>query len=501
MSAEAKVEQESPDYSRLVVVSNRLPVVLSRDSGGRPHLAPGHGGVVTALAPVLRNRGGTWIGWSGSAEPDVQALLAGASQRAGYTLVPVALTAEEVRDFYYGFSNQVLWPMFHDLVGRAHFAPQYWRQYQVVNRKFAEVIAAGTSPTDYVWVHDYHLMLVAQNLAEMSAPRRLGFFLHIPFPPLDVFVKIPWRGELLRSLLRFELIGLQTARDRGNFLQCLRRLVRSVHISREGSLSVVVLPDGHRVRVGSFPISIDFEEFAAGAASRDVAEASWYLHEKHPERQIILGVDRLDYTKGIPQRLDAFELALQRHPDLHGRVVLMQVVVPSRDVVPEYESLKRDIERRVGEINGRFTRHGWVPIHYIYRSLSRLELLAHYRTAEIALITPLKDGMNLVAKEFCAASTEEQSVLILSEFAGAAAQLHRGALLVNPYDVEGMAEAIHRAVEMPAPERRERMHRLRQEVRRYNIYWWLDRFLDAGFGRRLSSFAVQEAPFDQIEFV
>jgi trehalose 6-phosphate synthase/phosphatase len=501
MSADAKAEHEEPDYSRLVVVSNRLPVVLSRDSAGRPHLAPGHGGVVTALAPVLRNRGGTWIGWSGSAQPDVQALLADASQRAGYTLVPVPLTAEDERDFYYGFSNQVLWPMFHDLVGRAHFAPRYWRQYQIVNRKFAEVIATVTKSTDYVWVHDYHLMLVANQMAEMSVRRRLGFFLHIPFPPLDVFVKIPWRADLLRGLLRFELIGFQTARDRGNFLQCLRRLVRSVHISRDGPLSVVVLPDGHRVRVGSFPISIDFQEFSGGAASREVAEASWYLHEKHPERQIILGVDRLDYTKGIPQRLDAYELALQRYPELHERIVLMQVVVPSRDKVPEYDALKRDIERRVGEINGRYTRQGWVPIHYIYRSLPRMELLAHYRTAEIALVTPLKDGMNLVAKEFCAASTEGQSVLILSEFAGAAAQLHRGAILVNPYDVEGMADALHQAVLMPPAERRERMRRLRNEVRRYNIYWWLDRFLDAAFGRRLSSFAVQEAPFEQIEFV
>ncbi len=497
---DARAEQEGPGYNRLVVVSNRLPVVLSRDPSGTPHLAPGHGGVVTALAPVLRNRGGIWIGWSGSAEADVQALLAGASQRAGYTLVPVALTAEEERDFYYGFSNQVLWPMFHDLVGRAHFAPQYWRQYQTVNRKFAEVIAAATNLNDYVWVHDYHLMLVAHHLTEMAERRRLGFFLHVPFPPLDVFVKIPWRGDLLRGLLRFELIGFQTARDRSNFLQCLRRLVRSVHISREGALSVVVLPDGHRVRVGSFPISIDFQEFSGMAASREVAEASWYLHEKHPEQQIILGVDRLDYTKGIPQRLDAYDLALQRHPDLHGRVVLKQIVVPSRDIVPEYEALKHEIERRVGEINGRFTRQGWVPIHYVYRSLSRMRLLAHYRTAEIALVTPLKDGMNLVAKEFCAASTEEQSVLILSEFAGAAAQLHRGALLVNPYDVEGVAEAIHQAVIMPAVDRLERMRRMRIEVKRYDIYWWLDRFLDAAFGRRLSSFAVHEAPFEQIEF-
>ncbi len=492
--------ETNPGYERLVVVSNRLPVVLSRDAAGEVSLSPGQGGLVTALAPVLRDRGGVWIGWTGTDAPTPEELFSSVRCRAGYTLVPVSLDEQDVRGFYHGFSNEVLWPIFHDLVGRANFRPAYWRQYREVNRRFAEVIAAATTERDYIWVHDYHLMLVASQLRELGVRRRVGFFLHIPFPPLDVFLKIPWRSDLLRALLDFELIGVQTVRDRANLVQCLRRLVQAVRVTRDGPLSRVALPDGRQVRVGSFPISIDFKEFSEGARRHEVAEAAWYLHEQHPERQIILGVDRLDYTKGIPNRLNAFELALERHPDLHGQVVLLQVVVPSRFVLPEYGLLKREIERRVGEINGRFTRHGWVPIHYNYRSLPRTELLAHYRTAEIALITPLKDGMNLVAKEFCAASLEEQSVLILSEFAGAATQLSRGAILVNPYHVEDVAEAIHRAVLMPAEERRERMRRMRREVRRADIYAWVDAFLDAAFGRQLSNFVPRPEPFEQIRF-
>jgi trehalose 6-phosphate synthase len=478
--------------SRLVAVSNRLPIALSRRDGEWV-VKPGAGGLVTAMAPVLRNRGGLWIGWAGgSDDAGYEEVMETASREAGYDLHTVFLTPEEAYNYYYGFSNEVIWPLFHDLQTRCNFRPEYWRHYLQVNRKFAKVTAERSRQEDFIWVHDYHLMHVAQSLMEFGVDRTVGFFLHIPFPPVDVFLKLPWRAQILKTLLEYDLIGFQTLRDRRHFVQCLQHLIPGVRVSGRGSLLRVTVGE-RRVRVGVFPISIDFAAFARDAESQPVTDSAWYLHEALPERKVVLGVDRLDYTKGIPERLEAFRNALVRFPELRGKMTLVQVVVPSREEVPEYQALKAEIDRLVGEINGQFTMSGWVPIHYLYRSLDRVELLAYYRLAEIALITPLKDGMNLVAKEYCTCDLEESGVLILSEFAGAAAQFHRWAIMVNPYDVEGISDAIHRAFYMEQSERSERMRRLRSAVRRRDIFWWVNSFLKAAFSRDLHSFrAVDE---------
>jgi trehalose 6-phosphate synthase len=455
--------------SRLIVVSNRLPFVFRRGKGKRWRAEPGSGGLVTALLPVLRDRGGTWIGWAGEAAP--ARLLAAVA--AGYRLVGVRLSAGEVRNFYEGFSNQVLWPLFHDLTSLCNFDPAYWRTYCDVNRKYAEAVRSRAAPADFVWVHDYHLMNLAAEARALGTRSRLAFFLHIPFPAPDVFMKLPWRAPLLDALLEYDLIGFQTAHDRRNFLasaQALGRAVRPEH-------------------TGYFPISIDYNAFMRRAAAADVAAKARELHALLPRRKLVLGIDRLDYTKGIALRLRAFEDLLVRHPDMRGRVSLIQVVVPSREDIPQYREMKREIEQLVGRINGEFARPGaWVPVWYEYRRLSRLELLAYYRAADIALITPLKDGMNLVAKEYCACSIEEDCVLILSEFAGAAAQLAGGALLVNPHDVRGMAEAIRIAYAMPAEERVRRMRRMRGAIRRQDVFWWVDAFLRAAISRGLRHF-------------
>jgi trehalose 6-phosphate synthase len=404
----------------------------------------------------------------------------------------VALTSEEVHNFYLGFSNEIVWPLFHDMHSLCNFRPEYWRTYLNVNRKYADVVAANSNARDFVWVHDYHLMHVASELRRLGSRARLGFFLHIPFPPLDIFVKLPWRFPLLRALLEYDMIGFQTLRDRRNFLQCVRTLVKEARVRGSGQVLVVDV-NGHEVRFGSFPISIDYNAFVRNASQPEVTGKVAELKALLPNRQLVLGVDRLDYTKGIPDRLEAFCNALQRYPDLHERITLIQVVVPSRVDIPQYHELKTRIERLVGEINGQFTRPGgWVPIHYVYRSLARVDLLAYYQTAQIALVTPLKDGMNLVAKEFCACSIEEDCVLILSEFAGAAAQLQRGALLVNPYDIEGMADAIHHAFVMPARERTARMRRMRRSIREQDIFWWIDSFLRAAIAKDLSDFPLPE---------
>jgi alpha,alpha-trehalose-phosphate synthase [UDP-forming] len=454
---------------RIVVVSNRLPFNFRKLPGGRRVAEPASGGLVTALMPVLRERGGVWIGWPGTLVPGAQlgVAAAAASAEIGCELVAVPLSADQVRDFYLGFSNEVIWPLFHDFLGYCNFDERYWRTYCTVNRRFARAVHARSTPRDFIWVHDYHLMTVAAELKRLGNRCRTGFFLHIPFPAPDIFLKLPWRDQVLRALLEFDLLGFQSAGDARNFRACLKRLG---------------LKAG-RTRIGDYPISIDFDGFSTRAAQQDVAEKAAELHRLLPERRLALGVDRLDYTKGIPLRLRAFRRLLRQHPEMHGRVSLIQVVVPSREDVPQYHVLRADIERLVGEINGEYARPGeWVPVWYEYRSLTRVELLAYYRAADIALVTPLKDGMNLVAKEYCACSIEEDCVLVLSEFAGAAAQLGDDALLVNPCDEAGMAQAIREAVMMPQAERGARMRRLRSGIRRQDVFWWVERFLqDSGY--------------------
>jgi len=478
---------------RLVVVSNRLPYVLTRTDDGSWGLAPGSGGLVTALHPVLRDRGGTWIGWPGVTEtvPDLRRILRNAAREAGYAFEPVLLTADEMEKYYHGYSNEIIWPLFHDLQGRCDFDPEYWPAYVGVNRKFAQALMNHCGPQDFVWVHDYHLMDVAHHARERNCEADLAFFLHIPFPPPDIFMKLPERQAVLHSLLAYDLVGVQTLRDRRNLVQCIRTLVKNVRVRVESNLHVVQIDD-HETRIGNFPIGIDASGYAKRATAPEVEQQVKVIRERYPGRQLVLGIDRLDYTKGIPQRLRAFANLLDRFPELRGKIQLFQVVVPSRMGIREYDDLRAEIERLVGEINGRYTQLGWVPVHYFFRSLSTTELLAFYRAAQIALITPLKDGMNLVAKEFCACSVEEDSVLILSQFAGASAQLGRAALVVNPYDVEQTADAIYQAFRMTPGERQYRMRRLRRNVNSQNIFWWVDSFMRAATDKGLRDFPILE---------
>jgi len=486
--------------TRLVVVSNRLPISLAKREGEWT-LTPGAGGLVTALAPVLMNRGGLWIGWPGAAaDDDLAPLLSNFSKDAGYSLHPVFLDAEEVENYYQGFSNEIIWPLFHDLPSRCNFQPGYWRSYLNVNLRFAEVTARHSRASDYVWVHDYHLMHLAFLLRNMGVERQCGFFLHIPFPPPDIFLKLPWRAKVIRALLEYDLVGFQTLRDRRNFVACMEALVPGVRVGGRGNI-VTISWKNRQIRAGSFPISIDFNSFADLASDREVAKRAEEIREALRNRKIILGVDRLDYTKGIPERLRAIRQLFISHPELQEEVTFVQIAVPSREDIPEYFALKNEIEQLVGEINGQFTRPGWIPIHYQYRNLPRRELTAYYRAADMALVTPLRDGMNLVAKEYCAANTTEEGVLFLSEFAGAAAQLQKlGAILVNPYDVEGTALAIQRASVMNGRERRARMGKLRDSVRRNNIYWWVDSFLQAAFAKHLDDFPQETVDFRTIAY-
>ena len=477
---------------RLIVVSNRLPYVLKRKPDGWG-LKAGSGGLVTALLPVLRDRGGLWIGWPGVTEPVPQLndILQEAAADAGYSLKPVLLSSDDYDRYYNGYSNETIWPLFHDMESQCNFDPEYWHAYVKVNRRFAEAVAQEAGPSDFVWIHDYQLLDVAHHLREDKNCPDLAFFLHIPFPPPDIFLKLPERQAVLDSLLAYDLVGFQTLRDRRNFIQCVRTLLRGVRMRSEGHLHSIQSA-GHETHVGTFPIGIDARDFAERAASPQVEIEYRRILSHFGDRQLVLGIDRLDYTKGIPHRLRAFRDLLERFPEVRGRINLIQVVVPSREGIPRYDDLKHEIDQLVGQINGRFTQMGWVPVHYMFRSLEPRELLAFYRAAQIALVTPLKDGMNLVCKEFCACSIEEDSVLILSQFAGAAAQLGRAALVVNPYDVEQTADAIYNAYRMDAGERKYRMRRLSSNIQSQDVFWWVDSFMRAAIDKELRDFPVLE---------
>lgn len=461
--------------SRLVVVSNRLPVTISQDSQGI-HFEPSTGGLITALQPLLKHREGVWIGWTGTdALPEVEELLQRHSTHNSFALRPVFMTPEERSQFYCGFSNEVLWPLFHDLQSRCNFDPCYWDAHIAINRRFAAKAATESRPGDLIWVHDYHLMSVATSLRQHGVTEHLAYFHHIPFPGPDIFEKLPWRAEILTALLNFDVVGFQTSRDQRNFLSCLRRFVKEAKI-RTREDHVIVDEPGRTTAVGAFPISIDFDEFAQAASNPSVERRAAEISRHLTGTQLILGVDRLDYTKGLPERLSAFRHLLETKPELHKNISLVQVVVPSREDIPRYIELKEQIQRMISEINGRFGNTEWMPVHYIHRHLDRSELLAYYRAADVALITPLKDGMNLVAKEYCASRVDNTGVLILSEFAGAASQLQNEALLVNPYHTREVAAAIDRACRMPSSERTSRMLKLRAGIRRNDIFRWKDSF-------------------------
>jgi trehalose 6-phosphate synthase len=441
---------------------------------------PGTGGLVTALAPVMRKNQGVWIGWPGCGdEAPLDKLLREFKDQQGYQLVPVPLSEEDVERYYRGFSNATIWPLFHDLLGFCRFDLTDWQAYNAVNQKFAAVVAEQGEKDDFIWVHDYQLMLVGAHLREMGIRDRLAFFLHIPFPSPDLFRRLPWKKSLIKGLLSYDQIGFQTLRDRRNFVQTATALLPEAEVVSRHRHHTLLKWGERVIKVGHYPISIDFDEFDEGARSHEVEDAAWYLHENLRGRQLVLGVDRLDYTKGIPERFLAFERALEKYPELIKRVSLLQVVVPSRTLVPDYADLKEQLDQLAGRINARFGQPEWLPIHYVFRCLKRVQLLARYRTSEIALITPLRDGMNLVAKEYCAGSVENNGVLILSEFAGAADQLGKHALLVNPYDTDGTADAIYQAFTMDPEERRQRMTNLRSEIRRNDVHRWLRRFVES----------------------
>jgi trehalose 6-phosphate synthase/phosphatase len=457
---------------RLLIVSNRLPITTTVD-GETITFAQASGGLATGLRGFHEKTGGLWIGWPGTAPglpEQVETALTGQLKQAG--IAPVFLTEQELREYYEDFSNGVLWPVFHYLLERLPLAPSSWSAYRQVNQKFADRVVAEYRPGDVIWIHDYQLLLVPGMVREQLPGARIGFFLHIPFPAAEVFRILPWREAILRSLLAADLVGFHTHAYAEHF-----------------AAAVAALPDlepeedhvwvgSHLARFGAFAMGIDAARFQALGDSAETARAVDDLRQQAGDRTLLVAVDRLDYTKGIKQRLVAFESLLEQDATLRDRVRLIQVAAPSREEVRSYQDFRRDIEELIGRINGKYGTLSSVPIHYLYQTTPPEQLVPLYRAADVMLVTPLRDGMNLVAKEFIASRTDERGVLVLSEFAGAAEEL-REAIIVNAHDITSIADGIRLAMAMPAEAQARRLRAMRRRVLTFDVHKWATDFLSA----------------------
>ena len=454
---------------RVIIVSNRLPVKVVVKSDGF-HLQQSEGGLATGLSSVYKRNDNLWIGWPGA--------FLDANQRAQVNplleaekLLPVYLTEEEIAAYYEGFSNETLWPLYHYFPSYTLYKKNDWEVYCAVNRKFAEHVLRVAREEDIIWVHDYQLCLVPELIREQLPNVTIGFFQHIPFPDFEIFRLLPWRKEILKGLLGADLIGFHTLDDTKHFIaSCSRLLNLEVMMNR-------ILVEGREVMVDTFPMGIDFEKFQNWARKERTLQNERRLRSLVGPLKIMISVDRLDYSKGILNRLEAFELLLEKHPQLRGKISFIQLVVPSRDQVPQYKWLKDEIDKRVSSINSRFSSFGWTPIYYFYRSFQMDMLSALYKTADIAMITPMRDGMNLVSKEYVASKIDQKGVLILSEMAGASKELLH-AIIVNPNDIEAMVEALLQAIEMPEEEQAYRIRAMQEIIAKYNVYHWVNLFIE-----------------------
>jgi trehalose 6-phosphate synthase len=462
--------------SEFVVVANRLPIDMERRPDGTVATKRSPGGLVTALEPLLRKQHGAWIGWPGITDGDEDPV-----DDDGLSLRPVSLSADDYADYYEGFSNATLWPLYHDVIVKPIYHRSWWDSYVRVNRRFAEATAASAAEGATVWVQDYQLQLVPKMLRELRPDLTIGFFLHIPFPPIELFMQMPWRTEIIEGLLGADLVGFHLPGGAQNFLILARRLLgantsrATVGVrSRFGEVQI----GARTVKVGAFPISIDSADLDGKARNRVVRQRARGIRaELGNPRKVLLGVDRLDYTKGIDVRLEAFSELLAEGRINADDTVLVQLATPSRERVESYKAMREDIERQVGHINGEYGRVGHPVVHYLHKPVPRDELVSFFVAADVMLVTPLRDGMNLVAKEYVACRSDLGGALVLSEFTGAAAEL-RQAYLTNPHHLDGVKDSIEAAVNQDPEEGRRRMRALRRQVLAHDVDRWARSFLE-----------------------
>ncbi len=479
MSARKTSNKKRPS-KRMVLISNREPFTIRQTKQGY-RLEKTVGGLVSALHPLMGEMKGTWIAWAPEDQeegPGVKDL--SPEERPGYDLVRVKLARREVGNYYNEFSNRVLWPLYHCLIENCRFVTKTWLDYKRVNMKFAAAAVKHSRPDDFIWVQDYHLSLVSRYIRQERPHQDIAFFCHVPWPTPDIFRILPWKEDILKGLLGANLIGFHTRDYVHNFLRCIQEVLGLQVDHRSGMISY----RGLKIFVKAFPIGINCRMFEDMANKPQTINHAQNLRSQlgAGSDTVILGVDRLDYTKGIFQRLEALGRFIEKYPRFRGQFVFVQIAVPSRTRVEEYRLMKQKIDEAVGRINGRFSEHNWIPIRYLYRSFPLERLVPYYLLGDIALVTPLRDGMNLVAKEYVACRTTNDGVLILSEFTGAADSM-REALIVNPYDREKVADALRVAMEMPFERQIQRMDKLRSKVMKFDLDWWINSILHSATER------------------
>jgi trehalose 6-phosphate synthase/phosphatase len=456
--------------SKTIIVSNRLPISL-RHRNGRFEFRPSAGGLATGLGSIYKEGENIWIGWPGNTVDDPEQRAEIILELHELKMAPVFLSKADVEEFYEGFSNETLWPAFHYFTQYMVYNPEHWDAYVRVNQKFCDAILKKAGPDDTIWIHDYQLLLLPQMLREALPNATIAFFQHIPFPSYEIIRMIPWRKQLLEGMCGADLIGFHTYDDMRHFLSAVGR------ITGLSSESGYIQAENRIINVDSFPMGIDYDKFAKQAKSKKTLRFVQEFGKQVEDQKLLLTIDRLDYSKGIPQRIQAFNQLLEQHKELHGKVSMIMIVVPSRDRVQSYKELKEEIDLLVGRINSEYSTLNWVPVHYFYRSFPFEELSAFYNMSDIALVTPLRDGMNLVCKEFVASKTDQTGVLILSEMAGASKEL-QDAILVNPYDRQGVVDAIYNALSMPLAEQKARMNSMQESLKKYDVFQWVKVFMD-----------------------
>lgn len=469
MFAPPKLLKQIFSMKRIIVVSNRLPIRFEKKDD-QLEIIRSEGGLATGLGSLGEEFSKEWIGWPGVFATDAEETHR-LDQEMPQGLHAVHLSEEEINQYYEGFSNETIWPLFHYFINFTQYNQEHWKCYEAVNRKFCEKVASVVKPGDMIWVQDYHLMLLPEMLKTVLPANPVGFFLHIPFPSFELFRTLPWRKEILQGLLGADLIGFHTFEYMRHFTSAVYRILG--HECDLGEYEI----NGRAVQVDAFPMGINFEKFYQAAHSVEVQEQVGHFREKFGDSKLILSVDRMDYTKGIINRMQAFSLLLDQHPELKEKVSFIMVSVPSRSNVSKYQDLKEEIDEIVGNINGRHGTVSWTPIHYLYRSVPFEQLAALYNISDICLITPLRDGMNLVAKEFVASKTDATGVLILSELAGAAIEL-REAVQVNPNDENSIVNAVYDALHMPLEEQQGRMVAMQKHLRKSSIEKWASSFIN-----------------------
>ncbi len=465
--------QQLNHLEKIILVSNREPYIHEYANNDKIKVKKAFGGLVTALDPLMQENGGTWIGWgSGSADFEVsndEQKVKVPPNTEKYTLKRIHLSEKEEALFYKGYANSVLWPLFHVFIEKMKTNKKSWKTYHKINQRFSDAILDEIDENTFIWIHDYHLALVPYFVKKNVPNAKIAYFWHIPWPPWEIFGSLPQRNEILTGLLHTDVLGFHTESYKKNFLRCCKR-------KPDAKLrNNFVHCNSQETKIIALPLGIDFSSFAGKGDDDEIQKEVNRLKEANNVDSIILGIDRLDYTKGILNRLKAFEYFLESNQEFHEKVVLIQIATPSRYEIDEYFNMKKNIDETVGRINAKFRTENWTPVKYFFKRIPQSLLLAYYQVSDIALLTPLRDGMNLIAKEYIAARQKE-GMIILSEFAGASEQLNES-IIVNPYDISSTAESLKTAITMPPEEKKNRFRELKTKVKKYNSSWWLNQFM------------------------